>query len=190
MRKIISKSQEEKSRNRKQLSVGLILIAIMLMSVIGYGFVGKEEENAQKVNYNGFEFVKKNEFWITKTGNLQFVFKYNPKEIEKIGGDLKDLENYYGKPVYISSDDNEVVAEIYTNLNQIVQRMQKACLEGEKCEDKNLPIKTCKDNFIVVKESENSKIEQKENCVFIYGKQEDLLKLGDEFLFKILKIEQ
>ena len=102
------------------------------------------------------------------------------------------LSNYYNKPLYISSENSEIANEIYKNLfyyNQIVQRIQNACLEGEGCEG-NLPIKNCEDNIIIFKESENNEIIQEKNCVFIKGKKEDLVKLSDDFLFKIIGITQ
>ena len=192
MRKIISKHAEDKRKKRNGLIVGMILIFIMFFSVVGYSFIGRENDDVKKIEYKGFKFVKDNDFWFTEIGNLNFVFEYNPDEVERIDSKLKYLENYYGKPLYIFSENKDTELEIYRNLdprvNQIVQRIQSACLEGEIC-DGNLPVKTCGDNFIIIKESNISKIIQEENCVFIGGKQENLVKLTDEFLFKILSIE-
>ena len=103
---------------------------------------------------------------------------------------MNDLGSYKNKPLYIFSEDSEAELEIYRNLfyqNQIVQRFQEACPEGEKCE-KNIPTKTCDDNFIIIKENEKSEIIQEKNCVFIRGEVGNLTKSSDEFLFKILGI--
>ena len=192
MRKIISKHTENKRKKRNALIIGMILIFIMFFSVIGYSFRGREDNGVKKIDYNGFEFTKQNDFWFTEIGNFQFVFKYNPNEIERIDSKLKYLENYYEKPLYISSENKDAELEIYRNLdprfNQIVQRIQPACLDGENCTG-DLPVKTCEDNFIIIKESNVSRIIQEENCVFIEGKQENLIKLADEFLFKLLGAE-
>ena len=187
MRSITSKQNKEK---RKQIIVGAILIFVMFGSVFGVivGSFGKKD-NTKKINYNGFEFIKQNDFWFTSDGNLNFVFKYNPKEVAKIDSELMYLDNYYGKPLYIFSESEEAEIEIYRNLNQIVQRMQPACFDGEVCEE-NWPVKTCEDNFIIIKESNITKIIQNKSCVFIQGRQEDLTKITDEFLFKVLGIEQ
>jgi len=191
MRKITSKYKEDKKKKRNGIIVGVILIGVMFLGIFGYSFQGKndEEDNAKKINYNGFEFVEQNGFWFTNIGNSQFVFRYNPQQVEEITSELKYLDNYYGKPLYISSENSEAELEIYRNLfyqNQIVQRMQSACLE-EAC-DGNLPVKTCEDNFIIIKENNTNEIIQEENCVFIKGRQENLTKITDEFLFKILGI--
>lgn len=191
MRKIISKQKQGK---RKQFIVGAVLIFIMFGSVFGVivNSFGKKD-NEQKVNYNGFDFVKQNDFWFTSKGNLNFVFKYNPTEVKRIDSELKYVKDYYGKPLYILSEDREAEIEIYRNLNQIVQRIQPACLEeedgSEKCEE-NWPVKTCEDNFIIIKESDITKINQNKSCVFIQGEQGNLTKITDEFLFKMLGITQ
>ena len=66
--------------------------------------------------------------------------------------------------------------------------------EGFACNPKeNLPVKTCQDNFIIIEDTSNSNepsgIEQKNNCVFIKENSNGLLGISDEFLFKILGVE-
>ncbi len=193
MRRIISKKEEDKKRRRNQFIIGGILILVMIMSVIGYSF-NREEDNNIKITYNGFKFTKETDgsgLWGTGIGDFQFLFKYNPEETGENNYELNKLNDYYDKPLYIYSNNNEAEIEIYRNLfyqNQIVQRMQYACPEGGKCEG-DYPVKNCKDNFIIIKESNNSEIRQQENCVFIQGKSEDLTKLADSFLFRITGIQ-
>jgi hypothetical protein len=189
MRKIISKKAENKKRKRNQFIVGGILVFIMLFSVVGYGFSPKEESN-KEIKYNGIKFIQQNDFWFTQIENLNFGFKYSPEETESIllETNLKSIENYNLKPLYFSSDNLESTQEIYRNLNQIVQRMLEACLNEEEC-DGDFPIKTCEDNFIIIRENNNSKITQDNNCVFIQGPKEELVKITDEFLFKIMNIK-
>lgn len=192
MRKIVSKDTEEKRKKRNGWIIGIILIAVMLFSVLGYSFGGGEKNSSTKITYNGFEFLKQNDFWVLEKDNSYFIFIYNPEQIDKISSKLNSLENYKNKPLYIFSEDSEAELEIYRNLfyqNQIVQRFQKACPEGEKCGE-NIPAKTCDDNFIIIKESEKSEIIQENNCVFILGETGNLTKSSDEFLFKILGITQ
>ena len=189
MRKITSKEESEKKKNRNQLIVGLILIGVMVFGTLGYAFEGKENEesNSNKINYNGFEFVNQNDFWVTKIGESEFIFKYNPEQVNKTEGKFNSLGKYSQKPVYIYSENEMASFEIARNMQPFVQRIQKACFEEENCGD-NLPIKTCEDNFIIIKEAENSSVKQEKNCVFIEGNKEDLIKLSDEFLFKIIGI--
>lgn len=190
MRKISSKERREKKQKKNQLIVGTILIILMLFSTIAYSFMGGDSSsNSEKIKYNGYEFIKQNELWYLQINENIFAFKHNPKEVEKIPGYVNQLGEYYNKPLYISSENAEATMEIQKNIKNYVLRMSYACLEGEKCSDESLPIKTCEDNIIIIKESETSLIKQQENCVFIQGKKQDLIKITDEFLFKILGID-
>jgi hypothetical protein len=190
MRKISSKEKHEKKQKKNQLILGVILIVIMLFSTFAYSFMGNgSDENSEKVKYNDYEFIKQNNLWYLEINENVFVFSYNPKEVEKIPSYVNTLEHYYNLPLYIYSENPETRLEISRNMANYVLRVQNACVKGEECYDENLPIKTCEENVILVKESEISLIKQEENCVFIQGKKEDLLKITDEFLFKILGID-
>ncbi len=190
MRKISSRHAEEKKQKRNQIIVGIILIFVMLGSVFGIIVGSFEKEDNSKINYNGFEFAKQNNRWILNIGNFNFIFQYNPYQVEEINSEnLKYLDNYYNKPLYISSESNEAISEIYINLKQIAQRIQFACINEKECEG-DLPVKTCEDNFIIIKKGNSSEIVQDENCVFIKGAEENLTEISDEFLFQITGIRQ
>jgi len=187
MRKILTKSQQKSKERFNQILVGLVLIFIMILSVLGYGLVGRDSSKEEKIIFNGIEFKKINNLWEIEQENFKFVFKYNPKEIERVNSQVDYFDSYYNKPLYISSENLEATEEIYQNMYSFVERMQKACLNEEECEG-DLPIKNCENNFIIIRESNNSRITQNQNCVFIEGNQENLVKLTDDFLFKILGI--
>ncbi len=190
MRKILSKGKSKSKERFNQLLVGLALIFLMLLSVLGYSLSGRlnNQEETKTINYNGYEFIPKSSYWSLNVQNLEFFFSYSPKEIENISGEVNYIDSYYNMPLYLQSKNSEAKRELYTNLNQVVQRMQNACLNEEDCEE-NIPIKDCTNNFIIIKEDNVSSIIQEENCVFIQGKEEDLVKITDEFLFKILRIK-
>ena len=164
---------------------------ILFVSIFGYGFGGGgSDEN--KITYNGYEFVEENGFWFVEIGNFEFSFRYPPNEVEQINSSLNFLESYYEKPLYISSVDIESGAEISRNLkdqNSIIERMVLACLEGEECADEERVRKTCEDNFIIISEAETTEVVQEDNCVFIRGQIEDLAKITDGFLLKIIGVQ-
>jgi hypothetical protein len=195
MRRIVSKQIEERKRKRGRLIAGIVMVAVMFFSVVGYSFMGRDgESNGEglKLTYNNLEFIKENGLWITTLGNFKFSFRYSPTEVDKVSSLLNLLNTYSGKPLYFSANGPE--AEIARNLfyqNQIAQRVQYACIEGEKCVNTDYPMKTCQDNFFIIKESDSNstKVEQRQNCVFIEGKKEDLIKLTDSVLFKIIGIQ-
>ena len=191
MKRIETKESLEKRNSRNKLTISIVLIGVMFFSVFAYGFMSFErtDEN-KKVVYNNYEFVSSGEFWVLNFESVNLVFKYNPEQVESVNVSLKTIENYNQKPLYIYSEDNQAGAEVYKNIYPFVQRVQEACLTGEVCNNKNLPVKICEDNFIIIKEKSETSIKQEKNCVFIEGKKEDLLKLSDEFLFRVFKIKQ
>jgi len=178
MKRLKSKHREAKKQKRNQIIVGSILIFVMFGSVFGImmGPFGKGDNT--KINYNGYEFVNQNRLWFVNIGTFDFAFRYNPYEVEEIDSELKYLNNYYNKPLYISSDNNEATSEIVSNLNQIALRMQPACLNESNCEE-DIPSKTCEDNFIIIEEKNQTNIIQDNNCVFIQGPQENLTMISD-----------
>ena len=174
---------------RNQWIVGIVLVFLMLFSVLGYAFGGKSDGENEKVIYNEFEFLGQNGFWYTQIGNFEFVFDYNPKEVDEQKVELNYVNEYYEKPLYLSSENSKASSEIYNNLNRFVLRMQNACTEDQKCGG-DLPVKTCEDNFIIIKKSNETKLYQDENCVFIEAPEDKLVGLTDEFLFQILGIRE
>ena len=188
MRNIESKKDKNKRQKKNQLIIGGILIFIMMASTFGIianSFGAKSD--IENVEYNGYKFNYENGFWKTIIGNYEFIFKYNPSQMERIETNLSYLNSYSGVPMYISSEDYVSEVEIYRNLGAIVERFQGACLNEAGCKE-NWPIKDCSNNFIIIKIANESNIHQEENCVFIEGKQENLTLLTDEFLFHILGI--
>ncbi len=189
MRKIVSKKEQEKKAKRNQWVVGIVLVFIMMFSVLGYSFGGRSNNEEEKITYGEFEFVEQNGFWSTQIGNFEFAFNYNPNEVAEQNASLKKVNNYQGKPLYLSSENYKSSSEIYNNLNRFALRMQNACTEEQECEE-NLPVKTCEDNFIIIRKTNETKLYQNESCVFIEGPEEELIKLTDEFLFQILGIRK
>jgi len=190
MRKITSKHAEAKRKKKNQIWVGVILIFLMFFSVFGYAFGGQSTDSttSNDLEYNGFEFQNQNGLWVLDRGSFSFIFSYNPTEINRTFPQVNTLNDYYQEPLYLYTENLDAGAEIYSNLNQVVLRFQEACPEGQECENENLPIKNCENNMIIIKESNESLIKQEEKCVLIYGSQENLVKLTDEFLFETIGI--
>jgi len=191
MRKITTRTEEQKKARRNQLTIGLILVAVMLFSVLGYSFGSNPETSETKVDYNGFEFIQQSGLWYLNMGDVQFSFLHTPKETFNINSTINLLNSYLNKPLYIYSENAESESEIARNLFynvRIAQRIQRACPEGMNCTN-DFPTKTCSDNFIIIKDSNDTQIRQEENCVFIEGNNAILTRLTDGFLFKVLGIQ-
>ncbi len=193
MRKITSKRKEAKRQKRNQLIGSVVVIVLLVSSILGYSMAGRGSNSENKIFYEGYEFTENSGYWFVEKDGFEFSFRYKPTEISakigEIGSGLNGLESYASKPLYIYSEDIESESEIYRNLlaqNEIVQRMQLACLEGEECDNDELPVKTCEDNFIHISEADSASVRQESNCVFIKGKNEDLAKITDGFLLKVI----
>ncbi len=194
MRRILSKEQEEKRQKRNGRILVLFLVIILLGSSFGIIVNSFDNSNSStKMNYNGKELVYQNGFWIYDAGDYQLGFVYNPEESENVSGQIyTDLTSsvtaYQNAPVYIYSEEPSAEAEVYRNIYPFVQRIQKACIEGKECGE-DIPVKNCSDRLIVIESSELTEIVQNDKCVYIHGSEEDLVKLSDEFLYKIFGIK-
>jgi len=188
--RILSKGEQEKKKKRNQLILGGILIIVMFMSVLGYGFSDETpgSTNTDKVNYNGYEFVNQNGAWQLNLGDFQFVFKNNPNQVPSIAGDVKPLSDYSGKPLYVSTENINAEFELYQVFNSVILRHQYACLDGKGC-NQDYPVKNCTENFVILNEDEITNITRQDNCIFISGPEENLTAIVDEFLFKTIGIK-
>ncbi len=193
MRKILSRDEKDKKVRRNQLVIGMILIGVMIFGTLGYAFSGRENENSEKIEYKGIEFIKTNDYWNFNLQGYDFITKYNPQETENISFlSYSSMNNYANKPLYLVSEFNEPNYEISRNLNPFVLRIQNACISEDDCIG-NLPIKNCSaDNIIIIKEINNEspkeEIYQQDSCIFIIASLENQTRYVDSFLFKILGI--
>lgn len=179
MRKIGSEQDIERRRIRNVRIGGIIMLLLLVLSSVGYAFITQVESGGSGANtsQNGVQY----------SGN---TINYNGQQITLLNqiDDLKninvninfDLNNYYQKPLYIDSLNPGIVSEISSTLGVYTLRAQQACYG--KC-DRNLPEKDCSENMIIWKESNESKITQNQNCVFIEGNMVTV----DAFLYKIFK---
>lgn len=194
MRKLTNPKNKDKKQRRNQLILGMFLVLTMMLSTFAIVIDSLQNKNQNSVKYNGYKFEVSNGYWATTAGQYQFFFRFNPLETKNFsasfdGITLKLVQNYIGKPLYLYSQDSYASQELAQNLRPFVERYQPACLEQTNC-PQDIPIKDCTNNFIIYKISNSTSVRQQDNCVFIEGKQEDLVYLTDEFLFKILGIKQ
>jgi hypothetical protein len=196
MRALNVKESGKRRRISWQSVLVLVFIGIMLISTVAFSFFNLSG-NGQKpapnaVTYRAYTFKSLNGFWTTSYAGAQLAFVYLPEELELHQTSLQRINSYQGAPLYIIDETNSSDAEqeIARNLQPFVQRVQRACLEGGTCSDSSLPLKTCNDRIIIVRNARNATIEQEQNCLIIQGEKDPLLKLVDEALYKILGIIQ
>ncbi len=202
MRRIVSAREVEKRNQRNQVIVGVILVSLMLFSILGYAFQGRDSSSDDSNNsengiyeYNSYKFLYQNGLWALDFLNSFLLFSYYPSSGQVLGFESlnKSYQNYENKTIYFYSENPEAETELKMNLILLTKNIQEICLEGKSCEDSNLPVKSCSavgnDEIIVIQESTEQKLQQIGNCVIISGEQESLIRLTDEFLFRLFKIK-
>lgn len=185
MRKIITREERERRERKNRTIIGIILVGIMILSTAGYAFYNIKGEVIEKIEYKEIEFVLKEDgLWHFEISGQEFSTLNNPKQTEDvfISGNF-NLQNYAGKPLYFSYDsENNGINEIVRNIGRYTGRIQLACID--ECEE-DLPMKNCTDNIIIVREENETLIKQEENCIYILGKQNDIIKASDAFVFRL-----
>lgn len=180
MERIRSIVEKERSEKRKKLWLGAFFIAILVLSTLGFALTGVyNSSNTQTDNQNG-DGQYNGQYWVYNLGGQEFYFNNDINDINFENVELdKRLNSYSGKKLFIDSE-NEVVSNLLAgNLGRFAERVQEACY-GE-CE-RDLPEKDCSENLIIWRESEEKKVFEEQNCVFIYGD----LSMLDAFLYRVL----
>ena len=189
MQKIMTQSEKDRKERRGRLIVGIVLVGLMIMSTLGYSLLSGEDTSGRKVTYNSIDFYENGNGWQTLIEGNTFNFLYSPLEVEGIEVPSSvNLERFYNKPLYFDSDNPSLYYEIAQNLQYYVSKLDYACLNASDCGSELYPIKTCANNIIVIRSNnQTASITMQENCTFISG-NEDILKAGDAFLYKILGV--
>ena len=189
MRKIETPEEKERRRKRNSMLAGSIMLFVLVLGTIGFAFSfnsgtqqtsnNPAQSGAQSGNTGFDNSLGK---WGKEINGQMHYFLYSPEEVSDVNVELyKSLSDLSGRPLYIDSVNSAANAEIAANLGSYTLRMQEACYK--ECE-KNLPIKSCTDNIIIIKESNESRVYQEDNCYFILGG----VRETDAFLHKILGI--
>jgi hypothetical protein len=188
------KSLQKESRTKK-LILPLILVFLMIGSVFTVFLSDNNNEN--EIKYNNLKFTKTNEGWLSYINDRKIVLINNPKDLEniQININLQDLNS--AQKIYLSINPNENIQQAYIHFNANIKPLLKSILinsctlDIEKCA--NLPLKTCADTseiqkVIILKESNESKFEYKNNCLYLAGTQEDLSKSIDKLTLNLLGV--
>jgi len=188
MRKILTRQEVQKKKNRNQIVIGGILIALMVLSTAGYAIFNTEKSSSgqETYEYGDITFYKQNNFWVLKASGQDFYFNYLPEDAMDVNleGNFS-LSDYSGKPLYYFNSDDSLF-KIVNNLGSFTSRTpQQACMEGFECSG-DFPLKNCaNDNIILFNESERDSVVKNGSCVYISG---NISKSGDAFLYRVFGI--
>ncbi len=189
--------QDKRERNSKVMV--FFMAFIMVGSVFGVIFFGyNQEEN--KVNYNDFLFIEKNNLWTTRLNGKEAFFNYLPDDVINI--ELKgDILSRLGNIVEI-----DIASEFNSSLKgdiALVERHMVITLSnfnvyvrtGFTSENEfGTPVISCKDataNVPVVyfKESNQTKVYLDGDCIIAEGRDGfDIFRIKDRLMYAILGI--
>lgn len=197
MKKILTKTEQEKRKNRNQLIIGIILVGLMVLSTAGYALTSRSEQNSggnsQSINYNGIQFIQESsDYWQFTLNGVTYQTTYNPDETKDINISTRvSLASLKDNTLYFVGDNRDsAISEIGSNLNSQVLRIQKACLTQSDCPG-DYPIKDCSNDLIIFENSsviEPNGISQRNNCIFVLSNDTEQVRYSDALLFKILNI--
>lgn len=191
------KNINKKESRIKKLILPLILVFLMIGSIFTI-FLSGSSNNSNEVTYNNLKFTKTDTGWISYINNKQIVLINNPNDLKNIqipNINLQDLNS--AQKIYLSVNPNENIQQAYALFNTDIKPLLRsniinACtVDIAKCA--NLPLKTCKDasqlqKVIILEESNSTKIEYNNNCLYISGNQEDLTKIIDKLTLNLLGV--
>ena len=178
MRDIETQATKDRKRQRNSRIISIFFLSILILSSVGYAFLAYQPsaDANSNIQNNGNR-------WVIQYQDQTLAFSSSPASTADVSISInKELSNYVAKPLYIVSDNEGISYEIASNLGRYAQRTQLACY-GD-CEDSTLPEKTCSDNIIVWISSQENKVYQDNNCIFIEGD----MRAVDAFLYKIFKV--
>lgn len=188
IRKIESNEELERKGKRNALILSIFMISLLVFSTAGYFSLTDDGTAGTAGSDKNVENI--GDSWILRFGDQTFRITNSPENGENVSILMfANLDKFYGKTVYVSTENDAEFYEIYSSLGAYTGRMQQACY-GE-CE-KNLPEKDCNETMIVVRSLDEvdgtkagqGKIYEADNCVFIEGG----MTAVDAFLYRIFGV--
>lgn len=159
------------------------------------------EETERNFMYNGFSFVKFDNMWYTQVQRNNILFDvplhFNPRQLENISvfGSLD--ERFEQKKIYVTFDPDEdnlqyvalSVAELSRNIIEGMGLMPVAsCTTANDSACIDRPIVDCENSSLAViymKQSNSTSVELKGNCAVISGREWDIVRSTDRFLYTL-----
>lgn len=179
MRRILSRDELARKEKRRNRTISLILLGIMVFGTAGFAFVYNSENDNSGKNVQG-KVQNLGNSWVADYGDQTLVFSSSPESLNSTkAGFISDVNQYYSKPLYIDSESETIYYEIYSTLGRYAERSQHVCY-GD-CENSTWAEKNCTDNVIVFRPGDENKITQSQNCIFINGD----IRAVDAFLYRI-----
>jgi uncharacterized protein YpmB len=205
IRKIETQTDRQTKQRRLNIILGIIIVALMIFSTLGYAILGNGSSESEK-KYGNYKFIQTATGWqvtLKDFNNKNLITNYLPGEVLNYTGTGADTYYYSGRTVYVvvaSQQEAQSTSEILVNINDLVSRIQFACSYDNEnssfCQESNLPLKDCSDSgsdTTIIKVDSNStksSYSYEGGCLILKGQGSDFIKMSDNFLFRMFKVIQ
>jgi len=180
-----------REKEKKNIAIPLFIIAIMVLSALGYAIFQGENSNLVKVN--GFKFVKvQDKYWTTKFQGASYMFYFSPEDIKELPINEFTLPSF----VYLVSNPKanysqanlqtiEVIKfELKNSLQSLGKTVSMNFTSQVSCEDVSPSTAVISLDF-----GNETKVAANENCIQIMGTDAGkLVAARDRFLMKVLGV--
>ena len=177
----------KKTINKKVL-MSIFIVAIMVLSVFGFMMSYQTNQQSEKLDeYNGHEFKKTSQGFMTELNDEKIYFKYYPGDLEKINisDDAKAILSET-EAMFITydpdSDFASAISELEFDMEQKIQKIGKPIIAKglTNATDYALPEITCSNATAVmpvlyVKRGEKSEVTSSNNCITLTAETESIL---------------
>lgn len=186
----------------------VVILGFLMARYVEHAFNGKPEKSAETRIYNGFEFAKNGDFWVSEWKrsdgvNYTIEFRNSPWDVENITVSGKVDDRFKLWPtVFITHDPTteasrsmSFVAIGAANFARVLtavfeRNVIAACTVNVTDACANRPVATCSTNSSVIylKVSNETGVFLDGNCATIQGYEEGLTKAADKAIYQWLGI--
>ncbi|MEW6063541.1 MAG: hypothetical protein AB1571_04195 [Nanoarchaeota archaeon] len=181
--------KEEKLKWYKNKKILTSLVGIFIILIMVGSYLNVKDNSEQRLNYNGYNFVKTDKGWLAYIGNNAFLFSFTPSELEELNMPQFNL----GSKIYVLFNPEERSEASYEvqRLSYILSykgiKTFPACIKEEGCG--NIPIMNCESqNNMMYLKSGNNKVYIDKNCLVFEGDKEYQARAIDRFSYSILGV--
>jgi hypothetical protein len=191
---------EERAEKRKKVLVYFMTI-VMVGSVFGFIFLGFSSGGiTSSLEYNGFEFVNRGNFWSTNVDGKEAFFTYYPADVELVFVDISIIDRLKNKiEIDTTSDFNDTLAQQIAlaqyNMGITFNNLNLFTRQGFTSPNQfNAPVITCSDATVAVpiiyfRSSNLTRVSLDGNCITVESSnQADFERIKDRLLYEMLGI--
>lgn len=192
-------NKELRKERRMKMIIGFITMFVMISGGVGI-FANHIGSKKNVLAYNGIDFERTNNGWMTKTGGGESYFLFHPSELENINisGDFKSVIKK-ANTLYLSDDPNSPLAVQFARVQDYFSSQMKSFFSIQTVNGFSVnttfevPVITClnatETSPVIMFEEGQKKINVKGNCITVFGESDsDLGMVADRMIYNLIGI--